>query len=51
MGMAYLDLGILYRMKEKTEQARKSISVATRILEQTEAEGFLKRANEALVSL
>jgi tetratricopeptide (TPR) repeat protein len=50
MGMAYLDLGLLYRMKGKTEQAKKCLSEAIRIFEQTEAEGFLKQAKEALAS-
>jgi len=51
MGMAYLDLGLLYRTKGKTEQAKKCISEAIQIFEQTEAEGFLKQAQEALASL
>ena len=51
MGMAYLDLGLLYRAKGKTEQARKCLSEAIQIFEQTEAEGFLKQAKEALASL
>jgi len=51
MGMAYLDLGLLYRMKGKTEQARKCISEAIQIFERTEAEEFLKQAKEALAAL
>ena len=51
MGMAYLDLGLLYRMKGKTEQAKKCISEAIQIFDQSEAEGFLKQAKEALASL
>jgi tetratricopeptide (TPR) repeat protein len=51
MGMAYLDLGLLYRMKGKTEQAQKCLSEALQIFEQTGAEGFLKQAKEALASL
>jgi len=51
MGMAYLDLGLLYRMKGKTEQARKCLSEAIQIFEQTEAEIYLKQAKEALTSL
>ncbi len=51
MGMAYLDLGLLYRMKGKTERAKKSLSQAIQIFEQSEAEGFLKQAKEALASL
>jgi tetratricopeptide (TPR) repeat protein len=51
MGMAYLDLGLLYRMKGKTEQAQKCLSEAIQLFEQCEAEGFLKQAKEALASL
>jgi tetratricopeptide (TPR) repeat protein len=51
MGMAYLDLGLLYRTKAKAEQAKKCISEAIQIFEQYEAEGDLKRAKEALASL
>jgi tetratricopeptide (TPR) repeat protein len=51
MGMAYLDLGLLYRTKGKTEQAKKCISEAVQIFDQSEAEGFLKQAKEALASL
>jgi len=51
MGMAYLDLGLLYRTKGKTEQAKKCLSEALQIFEQTEAEGFLRQAEEALSSL
>lgn len=51
MGMAYLDLGLLYRIKGKTEQARKCISEAIQIFERTEAEEFLKQAKEALAAL
>jgi tetratricopeptide (TPR) repeat protein len=51
MGVAYLDLGLLHRTKGKTEQARECISKAIHIFEQTEAEGYLKQAKEALTSL
>jgi class 3 adenylate cyclase/tetratricopeptide (TPR) repeat protein len=51
MGMAYLDLGLLYRTKGKTEEAKRCISEAIKIFEQTEAEGFLKKAHEELASL
>jgi class 3 adenylate cyclase/tetratricopeptide (TPR) repeat protein len=51
IGMAYLDLGLLHKMKGKTDQARKCLSEAAQIFEQTEAEGFLKQAKEALASL
>ncbi len=51
MGVAYLDLGLLYRMKGKTEQAKRFISDAIQIFEQTEADGFLKQARGALASM
>jgi tetratricopeptide (TPR) repeat protein len=51
MARAYFDLGLLYKMKGKTEQARKCISEAIQIFEQTEAEGLLTQAKEALASI
>ncbi len=51
MGRAYLDLGLLYLKEKKTEQAKKCILEAIQIFEQTEAEGYLKQAKEALASL
>ena len=51
MGMAYLDLGLLYRTKGKTGQAKRCFSDAIQIFEETEAEGFLKQAKEALASI
>jgi hypothetical protein len=49
--MACLDLGLLNRIRGKTEQARKYISEAIQIFEETGADAFLKRAKEALASL
>jgi tetratricopeptide (TPR) repeat protein len=51
MGGAYLDLGLLYKMKEKTEQAKNCVSEAIQVFEQCEAERSLKRAKEALASI
>jgi len=51
MGMAYLDLGLLHRMKGKVQPARKCLSEAIGIFEPAEGEGFLKQAQEALASL
>jgi class 3 adenylate cyclase/tetratricopeptide (TPR) repeat protein len=51
MGMAYLDLGLLYKMNGKIEQAKECLSKAIQIFEQCEAEGFLKQAKEALDSI
>jgi tetratricopeptide (TPR) repeat protein len=48
---AYLDLGLLYRTKGKTEQAKKCLSEAIQIFEETGTERFLKQAKEALASL
>ncbi len=50
-GMACLDLGLLYRTKGKTRPAKKCLCEAIQIFEQSEAEGFLKKAREALASL
>jgi hypothetical protein len=44
-------LGLLHKAKGRLEQAKECISEAIQIFEQTEAEGFLKQAKEALASL
>jgi tetratricopeptide (TPR) repeat protein len=51
LGMTYLDLGLLYKVRKKTDQARECISQAIKIFEECEAEVSLKQANEALDSL
>jgi tetratricopeptide (TPR) repeat protein len=51
MGMSYLDLGLLYSTKGKKEQAKKCLSEAIQIFEQTEAKGFLTQAQDTLASL
>ena len=51
LGQVYLDLGLLYKAKKRTEQAMKCISEAINVFEQCEAEIYLKQAKEALASL
>jgi len=51
LGMSYLDLGMLYKARHKIDQARECISEAIKIFEETEADGFLKQAKEALKSI
>jgi tetratricopeptide (TPR) repeat protein len=51
LAQAYLGLGLLHRVKEKLEKARKNLMIATQIFEKIEAEGFLKTSNSALESL
>ncbi len=51
LGPAYLDLGLFYKAKKRTEQARKCIIRAIEVFVQSEAEEYLKHANEALESL
>ena len=51
LAQACLDLGLLYKAKGRTEQAKECITESVQIFEQTEAEGFLKQAKEALASL
>ena len=51
LGQAYLGLGSLYKAKKRKDQAREYISKAIGIFEETEAEGYLKQAKEALQSL
>ena len=51
MGQAYLDLGLLHKLKKRPESAKECISKAIKLLEQCEAEGYLQQAREALTSL
>jgi class 3 adenylate cyclase/tetratricopeptide (TPR) repeat protein len=48
---AYLDLGLLYKAKKRTDKAKQCILEAIKIFEQCEADVYLKQANEALESL
>ena len=51
LGQAYLDLGLLHKVKNNEEKAKECLSKAIGIFEQSEAKGFLKQAREALASL
>lgn len=51
MAMAYLDLGLLHKAKQRTNQAKDCISKAIELFEQCEAEVYLKQAKDALTSL
>ena len=51
LGETYLDLGRLYKIKNKTEQARGCLSKAIKIFEQNKAELLLEQAKEVLESL
>jgi tetratricopeptide (TPR) repeat protein len=51
LGLAYLDLGMFYKAKKETDQARACLTEAIRIFEQNGAEIYLKQAKEALASL
>jgi class 3 adenylate cyclase/tetratricopeptide (TPR) repeat protein len=51
LGRSFLDLGLLYKNKGKTDQARECLSEAIEFLQQTEAKGYLEQAKKALQSL
>jgi hypothetical protein len=51
MGLSYLDLGLLYRVKGEKARARECLTNAIELFEQCELENWLKRAREALASL
>ena len=51
LGPAYLNLGLLYKTKKKTKQAKECIMRAIEIFVQSDAEVYLKQANEDLESL
>ena len=50
-GWACLDLGNLYRIRKKNEQAKKYFTEAVHVFEKINAELYLKKAREALESL
>ena len=51
IAQAYFDLGLLYKAKKRKEKARGFLLKAIKLFEKSEAEIFLKQANEALYSL
>ena len=51
LGQAKLDLGLLHKIKGRTDEARKCISEAIQFFEECEADVFLKQAREAMASL
>lgn len=51
LGLAYLSLGSLYKATKRTDQAKQCFLEAIDILQECEAAGWLKQANEALDSL
>jgi tetratricopeptide (TPR) repeat protein len=51
LGMSYMVLGLFYEAKGKTDEARQCLCEAIEIFEETEADGYLKQAKEAMESL
>jgi tetratricopeptide (TPR) repeat protein len=51
LGGAYLNLGLFYKNRKKSNLARQYISEAVKVFEESEAEVYLKQAKEALTSL
>jgi hypothetical protein len=51
LGQVKLELGLLHKIKGRTDEARKCISDAVRLFEECEADVFLKQAREELASL
>jgi len=51
LGQVTLELGLLHKIKGRTDEARKCISDAVHLFEECEADGFLKQAREKLASL
>jgi tetratricopeptide (TPR) repeat protein len=51
LGTTYLDLGLLYKARKRSDQARQCISKAIQIFEECEAKVYLKQAKELLASL
>jgi tetratricopeptide (TPR) repeat protein len=51
LGQVYLSQGLLYKATKRSDQARQAILEAINLFRECEAEIWLKKANEALVSL
>jgi tetratricopeptide (TPR) repeat protein len=51
LGQAYLDLGLLYKIKKRKDEAKKYLSKAISLFEECEVDVYLKKANEALEPL
>ena len=51
LGLTYMSLGLLYKARKKTVQARQYISDSIQIFKECEAQGYLNRANAELGSL
>ena len=51
LGRCYLDLGILHKAKKRRDKAKECFSKAIEIFEETEAEGYLKQAQEGILKL
>jgi tetratricopeptide (TPR) repeat protein len=51
LGQVTLELGLLHKIKGRTDEARKCISDSIRLFEECEADVFLKQAREALSAL
>ncbi len=51
LGQAFLDLGLLHKVKKRTGRAKDCISKAIRIFEECEADVYLKQAHEEFESL
>jgi tetratricopeptide (TPR) repeat protein len=51
LAQSYFNLGLLYKIKGKTDDARRYITDAIPLFEECEADVFLKQAQEALAKL
>ena len=51
LGSVYLDMGLFYKDRKRTDQAREYISKAIQVFEECEAEVYLAQANEVFESL
>ena len=51
LGQAYLNLGLLHKIKKRSKEASEYLSKAIKIFEESEARTYLKQANEVFDSL
>ena len=51
LGQIYLDLGLLYKKRKKTEKAKNAISLSISLLEKSKADFYLEQANESMKAI
>ena len=51
LGAAYLSMGLLYKARKKTEEAKRYLADAINLFQECEAQGYLEQATVTLESI